>query len=107
MLRELTFIPETPAGSAPSAAHWKIRDLDAGRSLLEQRTLLLRRYAGTPFGEIVRRNRVVTFVRKQHELRKPSGLGSWPGRGPAFSEREDSPPTGPGGGSSGTGPSSG
>jgi hypothetical protein len=107
-LRRVTWIPETPVGAEPAAAHDRHRDKALGKRVLEERGRFLVRYRGTPFGEQVRRNRVSTWEPTQVAKMKSSKPGG-SGETPSFSDRDDPPPTQPpqGGSSGGGGPTSG
>lgn len=82
------------------------RDPAAAKALAAARQVHLDRFAGTPFGEIVARNAVVTFVVERRP--KLEANGRPPGRTPSESGAENVPtPPRPAGGSSGGGPGSG
>jgi len=77
----------------------QIFDHQRGADLAEQRRGMLRRYAGTPFGETVARNEVVAY-RFGWGRKVPPGRGKSQ-RTPAQSAQPKAPTTTPGGGSSG------
>jgi len=75
----------------------RIFDPEQAERVTEDRKFMLRRYRGTPFGETVARNEVVTyrFAFGRKIVRKP-GEGA---RNPAESDQDEGPTTRPGGGS--------
>ena len=80
-----------------------LRDAERGRAALDDRAAMLRRYAGTPWGESVARNRMYVWRAEQFERGDANARAS---RSPAESSPTP-PPATPGGSSGAPGPSTG
>lgn len=104
LLRSKTFIKRASESERMLPERVKLFHLDKGAQVLHERKVFLVKYAGTPYAELVGRNRVVTYEVVWRDLTPKGGRSR---RSPAESSGTGPTTTPPGGGSSPGGPTTG